>query len=414
MQFREVPKTGDRLSALGFGCMRLPQKGGKIDEERAAAQIRFAVDRGVNYIDTAMPYHLGASEPFLGKALAGGFRERVRLATKLPHWQVREKRDMERLFSAQLLNLQTQVIDYYLLHNINASSWARLQELGVMEFLRGLKESGRISYTGFSFHSRFDEFRDIIDSFDWDFCQIQYNYLDRENQAGTRGLEYAAARGLGVIIMEPLRGGYLGGPVPPAIDAIWNEAPVKRSPAEWALRWIWDRPEVTVILSGMNDENHIEENVRIAADAGPNSLSREELLLVDRVERKFRELMKVGCTGCRYCMPCPSGVDIPACFEVYNNRYLWGKRNDTFIVYLAMTGNIMGAGSPSYASLCTECGKCEKECPQGIPIRRHLKDTAAEFEGFRFTMMRWIARNIFSLQRRRSLRRGGKKRHPVK
>ncbi|MCP4713577.1 MAG: aldo/keto reductase, partial [Deltaproteobacteria bacterium] len=273
MLYRTMPKNGDSLSILGFGTMRLPQKGSKIDEERATAQIRMAIDCGVNYIDAAMPYHGGACEPFLGRALQDGYRQKVKLATKLPHWDVQKREEMDLLLNLQLQNLQTVAIDYYLLHNLSLADWERLKDLGIVDFLDNAKKAGKIVNAGFSFHSGFDDFTAIIDNYDWDFCQIQYNYLDEQTQAGTKGLEYAADKGLGVIVMEPLRGGNLARKMPPAVEAIFDQAKTKRTPAEWSLRWIWNRPEVITVLSGLNEEAHIEENLRIAAEATPQSLT---------------------------------------------------------------------------------------------------------------------------------------------
>lgn len=384
MQFRTVPKTGDRLSILGFGCMRLALKDGAIDEDRATRQLRTAIDRGVNYVDTAVPYHNGASEPFVGRALGGGYRDKVRLATKLPHWSADSAKDMDRLLAAQLANLQTDRIDYYLVHNLSRPTWERARDLGVLDFLARAKKDGRIRNAGFSYHGDKDTFPTIVDAYDWDFCQIQYNYLDENSQAGTAGLEHAAAKRLAVIIMEPLRGGNLGKEPPASIRTIWDEAPVKRSPAEWALRWIWNHPAVTVVLSGMNEEAHIEENLRIAGEAAPRSLTAQELQLVGRVRDEFRRLMHCGCTGCQYCMPCPSGVDIPTCFEILNSQHVFGNPEMARMVYLIRAGGVFG--KPGIASLCTECGACEKKCPQSLPIRRLLKDVAREYDGPRLTM----------------------------
>ena len=304
MLYRKMPKTGDNLSILGFGCMRLPVKeDGSIDEERATMQLRYAIDHGVNYVDTAWPYHGGQSEPFVGRALADGYREKVRLATKLPSWLIEKREDMDTFLDAQLAKLQTDRIDYYLVHALVGELWDNVEKLGVADFLDKAKADGRIRNAGFSFHGAGEDFGRIVDAYDWDFCQIQYNFLDEKNQAGTKGLLYAASKGLGVIIMEPLRGGNLTRNVPPAVQEIWDEAPVKRTPAEWALRWIWNHPDVTVVLSGMNDESHIRENIRVAGEAYPHSLNEAELQLVQRVEKKYRELLKVGCTGCR----------VPAC-----------------------------------------------------------------------------------------------------
>lgn len=381
MLYRTVKKTGDELSILGFGCMRLAQKRGRIDEKRATRQIRSAIDQGLNYVDTAMPYHMGSSEPFLGRALADGYRERVKLATKLPPGFVETREDMDRLLNAQLDMLNTDQIDYYLVHGIDGESWSKMNRLGVCEFLDKAKVDGRIRYAGFSFHGDIDAFKRIVDDYDWEICLIQYNYLDEQNQAGTEGLQYAAAKGLGVIVMEPLRGGNLAGKVPAPVQAIWDQAKVKRSPAEWALRWVWNRPEVTVVLSGMNREDHIEENLRIAGEAHPGSLSDEELDLVSRAAETYKGLMKVGCTGCRYCMPCPSGVDIPGCFELQNNLHLFGEKSVSKVLYLLRLGGLEDSGTPSYASLCENCGACEEACPQDLPVQELLREVAEDFEG---------------------------------
>lgn len=400
MLYRLMEKTGDDLSILGYGCMRLPERRGRIDEERATRQVRSAIDRGVNYLDTAFPYHMGASEPFLGRALAGGYRERVKLATKLPPWSVKTREDMDRILAAQLGKLKTDHIDYYLVHGLNGRIWEKVKRLGVLEFLDRAKGDGRVLHAGFSFHGKKDEFRDIVDDYDWEFCQIQYNFLDEDHQAGREGLKYAAGKGLGVIVMEPLRGGNLARKVPPEVRAIWNEADIRRTPAEWALRWVWNHPDVTVVLSGMNDEEHIEENLRIADEAYPESLSAKELELVSRVADAYRRLMKAGCTGCGYCMPCPSGVDIPFCFEAYNNIHLFGEsRSSARRLYLARVTDVMGQGKVSYASLCTRCGKCLEKCPQELSIPDLLEDVASEFEGPGLTAMVWFARRFLSFQR---------------
>ena len=379
MLYRIVPKTGDKLSILGFGCMRLAQKDGRIDEPRAARQIRYAIDCGVNYIDTAWPYHGGESEPFVGRVLADGYRERVKLATKLPAWLVNNRADMDRFLDAQLRKLATPRIDYYLVHSLNGDTWDRIAALGVAEFLDRAAADGRIANAGFSFHGSREDFKRIVDAYPWRFCQIQYIYLDEETQAGAEGLKYAASKGLGVIVMEPLRGGTLAVPPPPEIDALWRESQPRRSPAEWALRWVWNHPEVTVALSGMNDQAQVEENLRVAAEAGPGSLTAEEAGLVGRVARKYREIMKVGCTGCGYCQPCPSGVDIAGSFDLFNAFHTFGKTEAGFL-YVLRAGGIL-SGRPAYASLCARCLDCLEKCPQQLPIPDLLEQVAKEFEG---------------------------------
>ena len=399
-----MPKNGDRISILGFGAMRLPSKRGKIDEPRATKQIRMAIDAGVNYIDAAMPYHAGACEPFLGRALGDGYRERVRLATKLPHWDVKTRHDMDALLNVQLDNLQTGHIDYYLLHQLGLIDWQRLIDIGIVDFLDSAKADGRIINAGFSFHNSLEEFIALVDAYPWDFCQIQYNYLDEHHQAGTRGLRYAASKELGVIVMEPLRGGNLA-QMPPSVKAFFDEAEHRRSAAEWSLRWIWNHPEVVCVLSGMNDEDHIEENLRIAGEAQPDSLTTTELEIISCVEKEYRRLMKVPCTGCRYCMPCPAGVAIPECFDAYNEG-LWGNSIQAFFRYLFMVARPLRDQPDGFASRCTQCGECEEKCPQQIEIRRHLKDVAATFEGLKLKLVVRLMQVLMFFKRRKNLKRG--------
>ncbi len=401
MLYRKMPKNGDMLSILGFGCMRLPVVDMKIDEDRAIRQIRHAIDKGVNYVDTAWPYHGGASEPLLGKALKGGYRDRVKVATKLPSWMIKRREDMDRFLAAQLERLDTDRIDYYLLHSLNGALWDTLEGLGVTDFLRRAIEAGYIVNAGFSFHGLSEDFSRIVDAYPWEFCQIQYNFLDQKNQAGTAGLKYAASKNLGVIVMEPLRGGNLGLATPPlAVEEIWNQAKKRRTPAEWALRWVWNRPEVTVVLSGMNEEAHIEENLSIADSAYANSLTEEELEIVERVSRKYQELMKVGCTGCGYCMPCPSDVLIPSCFEAYNKMHMFGETEAVKFSYAIRMSGILADGKPKYASQCMECGECLDKCPQHIPIPEFLAQVAAEMEDAEMEQRLAMARKHFQVEKK--------------
>jgi uncharacterized protein len=395
MQYRTVPKNGDKLSALGFGAMRLPTRMGRIDDDRAAKQIKSAIDNGVNYIDTAVPYHGGESERFLGRALQGGYREKVKIATKLPPWSVKTREDMDRILDIQLKKLRTDRIDYYLIHSLEASQWRRLHELGVLDFFDKAKAAGKITNAGFSFHGDRKTFKEIIDAYDWTFCQIQYNILDETNQAGTEGLKYAASKNVAVMVMEPLRGGMLAGNLPKDVEAIYENAGKDRSAASWALRWVWDHPEVTVVLSGMNDENHIAENVRTCEDALPGKMSDDEKDVIARVASCYQRLMKVGCTGCAYCMPCPAGVNIPQCFSLYNTYYMGGSR----LIVRGMYGlSLMGVftGQRADASRCRECGKCQKSCPQKIPIMQELKSVNRTLGGLRTKMLMPVVRIMFS------------------
>ena len=387
MLYRKYGKTNEEVSVLGFGCMRLPIIGGdptNIDEEKAIKMIRHSIDQGVNYIDTAYPYHGtgmgngGASEPFVAKALKDGYRERVKLATKLPSWLIKTRADMDRYLNEQLERLETDTIDFYLVHTLGSHTWPILKEAGITEFLDQAIKDGRIKHAGFSFHERVGLFKEIVDYYDWSFCQIQYNYLDEDYQAGKEGLVYAAKKGLGIAIMEPLRGGKLAENLPEEALQFFNQADVKRTPAEWALRWVWNHPEVSVVLSGMATMNHVTENLKVADDAQANSLTAKELYIIDQVKILYKERIKVNCTACAYCMPCPTGVNIPGCFTVYNDYSVFGGAPDTKERY-KFTYNFR-IGSKALASNCVECGKCETHCPQSIGIRKALKDVQEAFE----------------------------------
>ncbi len=410
MLYRTMPRTKEPLSILGFGCMRLPQKGRNIDEPAALNLIDMAIEKGVTYFDTAVPYHMGASEPFLGLALArDGKRAKVRVATKLPHWQTRSVKEMDAMLASQLANLRTDVIDYYLIHSLNGATWLKAREAGVLEFLERAKRDGRIRFAGFSYHGSREEFAPIVDAWSWDFCQIQYNLLDEQNQAGRAGLEYAASKGLGVIIMEPLRGGNLARKPPAEIQTVWDKSPVKRSPAEWALRWVWNHPEVSVVLSGMNHPDQLTENLKIADAATPGSLTTEELSLTSEAANTYRKLMKVACTGCQYCMPCPAGVNIPGCFESYNSHHLFQDPGAAGFYLIRMGGAL---DKPALASQCIRCGACVKKCPQSIPIPDVLPDVARTFEGPVFRFKAWAIRTFMKLQRLWNLFRTKKSSRP--
>jgi len=402
--YRKIRKTGDEISVLGFGAMRLPSKNGRTDEKRAIQQIRYAIDHGVNYIDTAIAY---MNEPLVARALSDGYREKVKIATKLPPWSVNKAEDMENIFKVQLDNFKTDHIDYYMLHGLNRPNWDKMMALGVLELLTKLKRNGSIINAGFSFHGDKDTFKEIVDGYDWDFCLLQFNYLDEKNQAGLEGLKYAAEKGMGIIVMEPFRGGNLTQNIPPDVEELWNKAEIIRTPAEWALRWVLNHPEVTCVLSGMNNEKHIKENIKIANEALPNSLSTNELELIGRVRDKYRELMKTGCTGCRYCMPCPSGVDIARCFEIYDSTQIFGNKRQFQFLYALGLGVIHG-GKPAYASSCIKCGKCEKHCPQELPIIELLDDVSQDMEGIISKVLPPVYKTYLSFERFRIRRKAGK------
>jgi predicted aldo/keto reductase-like oxidoreductase len=375
--------------------MRFPKKDGRIDEGRTEKQVISAIDQGVNYFDTAYIYP--NSELTLGNILAKGYRDKVLIATKLPLPLIHSSKDMENILVTQLKRLQTDSIDYYLMHSVmTLEGWLRLKRLGVEKFLAKAKVAGKVRRIGFSYHGDKEQFKAIVDDYEWDFCQIQYNYMDESNQAGKEGLLYAASRNLGIVIMEPLRGGSLAAKMPSQIGSIWERAEIKRTPAEWALRWIWNHPGVSVVLSGMNEESHIEENIRMAGSAYPGSLSAGEIKLFDDVKKAYAGMMKVGCTGCGYCMPCPAGVNIPLCFAYYNNKHLFNEKS----YQLSYTGFTIGvdSGKPSYASLCRDCGKCEKRCPQSLPIRKHLREVSKDMEPFYFKPVAGLVRAYYKIR----------------
>lgn len=396
MLTRTNQKNGDQLSILGFGCMRFPTKGGSIDEERSIKLIRTAIENGVNYFDTAYFYHNGKSESLLGDALSGGYREQLKIATKLPPFMVRNLESAKKIFANQIAKLRTDYIDYYLLHMLtDKATFDRMADIGVMEWLEQLKKEGIICNIGFSFHGGKTDFEEIVQAYPWDFCQIQYNYLDENNQATKSGLQLAHSLGIPVIIMEPLRGGKLVNNLPADVMKEFQSYDKKRTPAEWALRWIWNHPEVNVILSGMSDEAQLAENIKIASDADANTLTEEELEVFERVKAIMLEKTKVPCTGCGYCMPCPHGVNIPGCFSSYNDKYLLGLKQNRW-KYMQTLGVL--SKQPAYASMCKECGKCERHCPQNIEIRKELRNVKKEMEGPFFKPMVNIARKLTKVE----------------
>ena len=375
MQYRSFPRIpGLEISVLGFGCMRLPVLDGdmkRIDEGTAQAMLRQAIAAGVNYVDTAYPYHGGQSEPFVGRALKDGYRAKVRLATKLPVWLVEAERDWERLLDEQLKKLDTDHIDFYLIHALNAERWNTVRRFEGLRALERARRDGRIGHIGFSMHDSLGVFKTIVDGYDWEFCQIQYNFIDQQFQAGTEGLRYAAERRIGVIVMEPLRGGTLAAAQPEDVQKLWDRSP-GASPADWALRWVWDHPQVVTALSGMGTASQVAENLASAHTAKAGGLDAGALARIEQVRAIYASRVRVPCTTCGYCAPCPNGVTIPEVFSAYNTGSMFGIwksaawQYDTFI-----------AGPGHGADQCLACGECEGKCPQQIPIVEKLAEAHA-------------------------------------
>ena len=387
MNYR-TDKYGNKLSILGFGRMRFPRKLGMIDMEETEKEILTAFNSGVNYYDTAYIYP--GSEATIGEIFEKhGIRSELHIATKLPHYLVKNLDALEKLFDEQLKRLKTNYIDYYLMHMLpDVDTWERLKSLGIEEWIAKKKASGAIRQIGFSYHGNSDRFCKLLDAYDWDFCQIQYNYMDEHSQAGRRGLNHAYDKGIPVIIMEPLRGGKLVNKLPEEAKRIFETYKIKHTPAQWAFRWLWNQPEVTVVLSGMNSDEMVKDNINTASTVEVGELGLDEEAMLKNVVKAINSKMKVGCTGCGYCMPCPKGVDIPGTFSAYNRRYSEGKFW-SLVDYLMCTGL---RKKSTAASNCIECGKCEKHCPQNIEIRKHLKDASKTLE----TPIYKIARKVTS------------------
>ena len=369
MQYRK-DRYGKELSMLGYGCMRFTKKNGNIDLEKAEKEILAAYEAGVNYYDTAYIYP--GSEAALGEILErNGLRDKVNIATKLPQYLIRNNAALDKYFGEELTRLRTDHVDYYLMHFLtDLHMWEKLKKVGVLEWIGEKKKSGAIRNIGFSYHGNTENFLKILNDYDWDFCQIQYNYLDEVSQAGVDGLKAAAAKGIPIIIMEPLRGGKLVNMLPEKARKAMQASGRGWSPAEWAFRWLYNQPEVTVVLSGMNSLEMVRENCRTASEATAGELTAADLGVLEEVSRSIWEGEKVGCTGCRYCMPCPKGVDIPGIFRCYNAMYMESKLQgrSQYIQTVTLTK------TPTFATQCIECGKCEQHCPQGIHIREKLKE----------------------------------------
>lgn len=376
MEYRNFGKTNFKPSALGFGCMRFPQlpgEGNEVDEVEATRMVRYAIDQGVNYVDTAWPYHGGQSEVLVGKILQDGYREKVALATKMPSWLIEKVEDFDYYFSAQLERLQTDHIDFYLLHALNQKHWDNYLNLKVFDWVEKQMADGKIRHIGFSFHDEYPVFERILTGYDhWDFCQIQYNYMDVDYQAGERGLKLASERGLGVVIMEPLKGGKLAIEVPPApVKAVFDQAERTWKPAEWALQWLWNQAEVGLVLSGMSTFEQVEQNLVSASRSGIGSLSASEVNTIENVRNAWQGLAPVACTHCEYCLPCPNDVLIPQIFAIYNNAMMYGEQERGQRTYESQIAEA------NQADACIECGECESLCPQHLTIIDYLKDAHA-------------------------------------
>lgn len=385
MQYRVNSRNNEKISALGFGCMRFHKEEAEVEK-----QIRAAIDGGVNYFDTAYMYP--NSEAILGRILAkDGLRDKVNIATKMPHYLVKKQTDFDKYFSTELARLQTDHVDYYLLHMLsNLDGFKRLCRLGLAQWVKEKKKSGAIRNIGFSFHGVLKEFKDILDAYDWDFCMIQFNYLDEFVQAGIEGLRYAGEKEIPVMVMEPLRGGTLVQKLPPQARKMWEEAAVQRSPADWGLRWVLNHPQVLCVLSGMGTQEMVCENIATASDARAEALTEADLELYEKVRTEIRNATKVGCTGCGYCMPCPAGVNIPMCFSSLNDTVINGRIMSKYW-YILMNDE-------HGASRCVQCGKCEKHCPQSIPIREKIRQVQKELEGFPYKPMRFVVKRVLKKQ----------------
>jgi predicted aldo/keto reductase-like oxidoreductase len=377
MNYRKFGKLDWQASVLGFGTMRLPTietTSGSKNKLEAVKLIRYAIDHGVNYVDTAYSYLQGKSETLIGKALQEGYRERVKLATKMPTWLVNSEQDMDKYLNEQLHRLCPDYVDFYLLHGLNQRQWDRIRKFDVLIWLEKKLDDGIIKHLGFSFHDNFDAFKSIIDGYDgWTFCQIQYNYMDADKQAGTRGLDYAASKGLAVVVMEPIGGGRLVNP-PKEVQELWEAAEVKRTPAEWALRWVWNHRQVSVALSGMATIEQVIQNVQSASNYDFCNMTVKEFELIGRARQKYSELGFVPCSACGYCMPCPEGVNIPVILSLYNEYHMKEKSKDIRSKYWDCISQ------ENQARRCVKCGKCEELCPQRLSLRSIISEAALIFE----------------------------------
>ncbi len=375
MQYRQFNKSGDNITLFGLGTMRMPTNDDKkIDEPAAIKMIRNTIDQGVNYVDTAYMYHDFCAEKVVGKALQDGYREKVFLANKMPVWLVNNEAEMEQLFQKQLENCQTDHFDFYLLHNVTQAIWKRAEKFKCLEFLEKMKAKGKIKHLGFSFHDEYDFFREVVDAHPWDFCQIQLNIMDMDYQAGVAGLEYAAAKNLPVIIMEPAKGGKIVDKLPPTVSEYWKSAPKQRKPIEWALKWLANFDSVLTILCGVHSEEQMLENLSILNESKSNSLTEDELAIIKKVSEEYNKLIKYSCTSCEYCLPCPEKIDIPTIIGLRNDWELYCHSEKTANDYY------LWIPEGRRASNCTNCEKCMIKCPQQLPIPNIMKECCEIFE----------------------------------
>jgi predicted aldo/keto reductase-like oxidoreductase len=376
LKYCKFGKLDWEVSVLGFGVMRLPQKSekmGDVDEEESIRMLRYAFDHGVNYVDSGYLYHMGKSEPIIAKALDGGYRGKIKVATKLPV-RLLESPNFDDYLNEQMNRLKTDKLDFYLLHGLNGESWSKVRDWGILDWADKKLAEGKFSHFGFSFHDDFDVFKDIIDAYDnWTLCQIQYNYMDVNYQAGRKGVEYAASKGLAIVVMEPLRGGMLTKEPPEAVAKIWNESPVRRSQADWGLSWVWNQPEISVVLSGMSAMEQVVENIEIAERAAPGLLTDEDKGIIDRVHEAYCGSRPVPCTGCAYCMPCPNGVEIPRIFQIYNDAVMYNDMPMGRFRY-----QMADVKEEQRGDKCIECGECLESCPQSIDIPGWFKKAHEE------------------------------------
>lgn len=389
MQYRKN-KTGQDISILGYGCMRFSKKGNGIDIDKSETEVMEAIKAGVNYFDTAYIYP--GSEAALGEILArNNVRGQVQIATKLPQYMINSSQAIDKYFAEECKRLQTDYIDYYLMHMLtDIASWEKLKALGIEDWITRQKQDGKIKNIGFSFHGNTDMFLKILDAYDWDFCQIQYNYMDEVSQAGKKGLMAAAKKGIPVIIMEPLRGGKLVDMLPEKAKKLIANNKLGYTPAEWAFRWLWNQPQVTCVLSGMNSVDMVKENVEVASKVQVGEFGEEDFAMIEEIKKEINQNIKVGCTGCAYCMPCPKGVDIPGAFRCYNEMYTEKKSVGRF-EYAQVIGL---RKEPAFASQCIECGKCEMHCPQHIEIRKELKNADRALRPFPYNVVIAVARKF--------------------